>query len=193
MPTASRATAAHRRRHRTASLAVPEISARLPKCVQAATPPMRADSGRKRGRQACSSPSSDLPASCARPHPSPAPARKTPRRRRHAGSSAALFLILDMVAVLLVAVELATEEAGVVDQVKRFALSPRSAGLNGILEHLLPRPFAEGDVIGVEAAQDTVLVGVGCDVSIRHRRGSLELAPRPEAERGSRSRRAANP
>src|SRR5689334_11416509 len=113
----------HRLRLRTASLA----GAKPFQVPRAARPPVKAESGRKRNRRACSSWSSSAPASRAKAHPRPAPAGKIQSQRRgRRAVSAAVLLIVHMVAVRIV--ELAAEEAGALDQVQPLAPHPGRPG-----------------------------------------------------------------
>ena len=66
-----------------------------------------------------------------------------------------------------------------------------SARRLGVFDDLRHPPLSPGGLIDVEAAQDTAPLAIGPDDGGR-RRGAIDLALRPEAERGMR-RRAADP
>src|SRR5436309_7096315 len=187
VPRASTARAAFRRRLRTASRA---MSARLAKCVaapRAARPPTSMDSGMKRSRRVWSSWPSKLPASCARTNPRPAPARQIQAYRRRLPGSAAVFFVADSMAVLLV--EPAAEKAGAIDQIQPLGRGCLNAGRLRVFDQMGHRSLGPGGPIAVETAQDMVLVAIHPDDGGR-RRGILDFAFRPEAERGVRHRAA---
>src|SRR4051812_42291875 len=116
------------------------------------------------------------------PAQSPAPHRA--RRSRRAVSREALFLAGDVLAIILI--EPAAEEAAAVDQIQLFARSIWVAGSVGVRNQFGHRSgggrFGQGGAVGVEAAQDMVLLAVGLDDDRLWRR-PFDLALRPEAER----------
>src|SRR5436305_3094689 len=209
-PSASTARAAFRRRLRMASRA---MSARLAKCVaapRAARPPASMDSGMKRRRKVWSSWPSKLPASFARTNPRPAPARQIQAYRRRLPGSAAVFRVVDMLAVPTT-VEPAAEEAAAIDQVKQLARSHRTARLRifdqieaaamdrvkslarnhliasrlRIFDQIGNPSLGPGGPVDVEAAQNMILFAIQPDDGVR-RLGILDLSLRPEAERDMR-------
>src|SRR3954471_10226346 len=179
-PSAKTARAMRRRHLRGVS---PDASVRLAKCIQApraVRPQARAENGTKRNRNAWSWSPSKAPVSRARAKPTPAPAGKIQRRR---SLGTAVFLVGDGMAVAFF--EPAAEKAGTVDQVQPLALD--WSRRIGIFDRLGHRSLLQPQVgfIGIEAPQDVVFLAGHPDDGVR-RLGVLDLALRPEAERGVR-------